>query len=185
MQNKMQAQPQTQRHLAPNSQATHLMQLGREQNWPLAVLGIAPLPRQPVRLQDWLLVPAHLDNSDIPERALTRIQTIYEVGIRPQGFVLVHEAPMQLPAPGHDDAEVIEGEFQELKPGVIEIDWKKLTDTGVGVAGIALKTAATAVVAVGSVVLPALFVMGAALLDPILVAVTEEDVWIEIDRWWV
>jgi hypothetical protein len=33
-------------------------------------------------------------------------------------------------------------------------------------------------------IVPATLVVGAAVVDPILVAVTEDGYWIEIDRWW-
>jgi hypothetical protein len=45
--------------------------------------------------------------------------------------------------------------------------------------------AVTLVATVGAVVVPAIFMAGAALIDPILIAVTEDDYWIEIDRWLV
>ena len=48
-----------------------------------------------------------------------------------------------------------------------------------------LAGALTLAVSIGSTVIPAFFLMGAALLDPILITVTEDDYWIEIDRWWV
>ena len=50
--------------------------------------------------------------------------------------------------------------------------------TGVAV----LAVAALSLAAV--MVVPALLVMGAVLLDPILVVVTEDGYWVEIDRWW-
>jgi hypothetical protein len=34
------------------------------------------------------------------------------------------------------------------------------------------------------VLAPALLVVGAVVVDPILVAVTEDGYWVEIDRWW-
>jgi len=172
------------RKLAKHSQTNQLLKLGESQLWAFAILGVAPMPERAVRLKDWLLVPAHQDSSAVPKRTLARIQTIYQAGIRPKGFVVVHEAPMQLPAPEHQDAEVIEGDFRELQRGAIEIDLDKLISSGSTLASMALKAAATAAVVIGSIVLPAVFFAGAALLDPILVAVTEDDVWIEIDRWW-
>ena len=40
-------------------------------------------------------------------------------------------------------------------------------------------------VAFVSALIPTAFLTGAALIDPILIAVTEDDYWVEIDRWWV
>jgi len=183
-QSSLEVQENRSRKLTKYSQTNQLMKLGENQLWTFSILGIAPMPERPVRLKDWLLVPAHQDSSAVPKRTLARIQTIYQAGIRPKGFVVVHEAPMQLPAPEHQDAEVIEGDFRELQRGAIEIDLDKLTASGSALASTVLKVAASAAVVIGSIVLPAVFFAGAALLDPILVAVTEDDVWIEIDRWW-
>ena len=138
-----------------------------------------------VRLGDWLLVPAHLDSSPVPQRAQHRIQALFAEGVRPQGFVLVHEAPLQLPAPNADTTEVVDGQFWEVASEGLEIDLEKLGRSGLAVAGGLAKATMAFAMAIGSVVLPAVFFAGAMLLDPILVMVTEENVWIEIDRWWV
>lgn len=161
-----------------------LMSLAGHNLWDFAVLGQAPMPKEAVRLGDWLLVPSDQDSSEIPDRALARVQAIYAAGIRPKGFVLVHEAPMLLSAP--EDAR----EPQSLSPQwmVDPQTTQKLIDTlSFGVAGLAkvMVGIATVAVAVGSMILPAILFAGAMLLDPILIAVTEDDYWIEIDRWWV
>ena len=157
--------------LTPTSQG--LLALGQQRNWDFNILGQAPLPCQPIHLQDWLIVPAHLDSSHIPARALERIQAIFEVGLRPKGFVIVHEAPKLLPAP-----EVI-----EHKPTAVPTNHPGIKPwiTGLlGTVAIAIPIAA----AVASMIVPATLAVGAVLVDPILVAVTEDDTWIEIDRWW-
>lgn len=157
--------------LTPESQG--LLTLGRQRKWDFKILGQAPLPRQPIHLQDWLIVPAHQDSSHIPARALERIQAIFAMGLRPKGFVIVHEAPKLLPAP-----EVVEPEPVSVptnSPGI------KPWITGLlGTMAIAIPVAA----AVTSMIVPATLAVGAVLIDPILVAVTEDDTWIEIDRWW-
>lgn len=161
------------------------MHLARKEGWAAQVLGIAPLPREAVRLGDWLLVPAHLDSSPVPQRAQQRIQALFAEGVRPKGFVLVHEAPLQLPAPEETGADVVEGEFWEVTNVGLDIDLERLGRGGLAVAGAVAKATLTLAMAIGTVVLPAIFMAGAALLDPILVMVTEENVWIEIDRWYV
>src|SRR5687767_14072640 len=90
--------PSVSRHLAPlvSPETQQLVSLGRARGWDFTVLGQAPLPTQPVRLSKWLIVPAEQDTSPIPARALERVQAIYAAGLRPKGFVLVHEAPMAL-----------------------------------------------------------------------------------------
>ena len=156
-----------------SSESQGLLTLGRQQNWDFNILGQAPLPRQPIHLRDWLIVPAHQDSSHIPARALERIQAIFAMGLRPKGFVIVHEAPKLLPAP-----EVIEPEPVAVptnSPGINP--WIK------GLLGTIAVTIPIAA-AVASMIVPATLVVGAVLVDPILVAVTEDDTWIEIDRWW-
>jgi len=164
-------------------QVKELMTLGRQEIWDFAVLGQAPMPEEPIRLQDWLIVPAEQDSSDIPERALTRVQAIFAAGIRPKGFVLVHEAPMLLPAPKETQEQTPQPRWA-LNP---ETTQKTIEALSFGVSTLAkvMAGAVTLVTAVGSVVLPAIFLTGLALIDPILIAVTEDDYWVEIDRWWV
>jgi len=155
------------------SESQGLLTLGRQRNWEFNILGQAPLPHQPIHLQDWLIVPAHQDSSHIPARALERIQAIFAMGFRPQGFVIVHEAPKLLPAP-----EVIEAEpapLHSASPGI-----KPLITGLLGAMAVAIPVAA----AVATMIVPATLAVGAVLVDPILVAVTEDDTWIEIDRWW-
>ncbi len=161
-----------------------LMSLGDHHGWDFRLLGKAPLPDKPTRLGDWLLVPAQEDTSPIPARSIERIQAIFAAGIRPQGFVLVHEAPMLLPpsttdqrtrqittAPTFPQQLLPEG-FEDLIRATIPV----LTT---------LATIATSILAVTATsIIPATLMVGALLLDPILVAVTEDGHWIEIDRWW-
>lgn len=157
----------------PSTESQGLLSLGRQRNWDFTILGQSPLPRQPIHLQDWLIVPAHQDSSHIPARALVRIQAIFAMGLRPQGFVIVHEAPKLLPAP-----EIVEPEITTVPsttPG-----FKPLITGLLGAMAVAIPLAA----AVASMIVPATLAVGAVLIDPILVAVTEDDTWIEIDRWW-
>jgi hypothetical protein len=106
---------------------------------------------------------------------MARIQAIFAAGIRPEGFVLVHEAPMLLKAPPAVPAEprsMLGATYSpEATPGFV-------TSLANGLAALA------------STILPMLFfVVAAAMSDPILVAVIRDDVdiedhvWVEIDRW--
>ena len=79
--------------------ARRLTALSQEYGWNFNVLGRGPLPTQPVRAGDWLIIPAHLDSSPIPAGAMQRLQAIFSAGIQPKGFVVVHEAPKLLPSP--------------------------------------------------------------------------------------
>lgn len=157
-----------------------LMTLGRGEAWDFALLGQAPMPTQPVRVKDWLIVPAEQDSSEIPVQALARVSAIFAAGIRPKGFILVHEAPMFLPAPQEEQEQFLEAQWM-LDP---ESTQKVIEKLSFGVTTLA-KVMAGAVTLATTVILPAIFLTGAALLDPILIAVTEDDYWVEIDRWWV
>ncbi len=66
------------------SETRQLISLGHRHNWPFQVLGKAPMLQEPVRLGDWLLVPAQDDSTKVPERAMAKIQAIFAAGIRPQ-----------------------------------------------------------------------------------------------------
>ena len=85
-------------HLA-SPQTRQLVAFGQQQGWACNGLGQAPMPEKAARLGKWLIVPAYLDSSPIPDRAMKRIQAIYASGLRPKGFIVVHEAPMLLAAP--------------------------------------------------------------------------------------
>ena len=146
------------------SQAQQFLALGDLMGWHPQLIGKAPMLEKPVRLQDWMLVPAQDDTTEIPQRTLKRIQTIYSQGLRPQGFVVVHEAPMQLAAPKPEP--VPKPEIQRTP-----FDLSKGVEIFVRVLGTLL---------MGTALLPLGLLM---VLDPIMVAVTEDGYWIEIDRW--
>lgn len=168
-----------------NSDTHRLMALGRERGWGCAVLGRAPLPDTPVRLGPWLIVPVHQDPSLIPDRALERVQAIFAAGLRPQGFVLVHEAPRLLTAPAHAAPHpwwlpalppALRPALRAMALGLGAVAVALIALVGVAFAAAALISAALLLA------LPALAV-GAVAVDPILVAVTGEGDWVEIDRW--
>lgn len=164
---------ETGRHLAHSQPAESLVALGRANGWQFAVLGIAPMPTETILLPEWEIVPAHLDNSHIPSRALERIRAIYEAGYRPKGFVVAHEQPREATSM---PVVSIASQTQEL---VFDVDQV------LQVSGTLIKAIAVATAGLMGVILPAIFAIGSAvLLDPILVAVTEDNVWVEIDRWW-
>ena len=173
---------------AVSPEVRQMVNLSRSQGWNCPVLGQAPLPSRPVRLGDWLIAPVHQDSSTIPTRALERVQAIYRAGLRPRGFVVVHEAPKLLPTPA-----------QERQPSQLPLAAvPRQTGFALKVIGIALAAVSAVVVAVTGLavlalavvslaailMIPAFLVVGVAVIDPILVAVTHDGYWIEIDRWW-
>jgi len=153
-----------------------LVALGERQGWAAHVLGQAPFPDRSVRVGEWLVAPIHLDTSLIPSRALHRVQAIYEAGLRPKGFVIVHEAPLVLSAPA--DATPQPSELPSLAPEL------QALAASVGQVVLGLLGAAAAAGMMAVLGLPMALLLGAAMLDPILVAVMEDGTWVEIDRWW-
>ena len=144
------------------------------------------MPENPVRLGDWLLVPAQSDSTAIPVRSLARVHAIFLAGIRPQGFVLVHEAPKLLKAPQGTGSRG-QGPTVETWLGRSTIKWISAVGGALvlAVAAVAgLVMVAAALIALASVLIVPAVLMAVALgVDPILVAVTDDDHWIEIDRW--
>ena len=134
-------------------QAIQLLALGRQRGWAFTHLGNAPLPDCPVYIGDWMLVPAQQDTNPIPKHTQERVKAIYAAGIRPAGWVVVHEAPPLLADP-------------EIQPSTVPTFWKYLAVMG--------GLAALIVTIIG---------VSAMFIDPILVAVTPAGDWIEIDRW--
>ncbi len=120
-------------------------------------------------------MPVQHDTSQIPARALSRVRAIYEAGLRPKSFVVVHEAPLQLAVPKE---KIANKTISPLFPS--ELISPLLTDA---VGSVALKVASLAATAVFAI--PAALLVSVAMLDPILIAITEDDHWIEIDRWYV
>jgi len=155
-------------------QTLQLLALAEEQRWPMQVLGKAPMLKQPMRVRDWLLVPSTMDSTSIPVETLQRIQTLYRSGVRPQGFVMVHEAPKQLKAPT----------LQE-KPKTDKHQWAKIGGAALGLGAIS----GSLVVAIGIIIIGGLLILpiglfaAIVLVDPILVAVMPDDTWVEIDPW--
>jgi hypothetical protein len=160
------------------SQEQALLRLARENQWPFRVVGVAPVPETPVFHNRWWLVPVSLETNPIPARALERVQAIYEAGIRPKAWVIAHEAPAQLPAPKN-------------VPQMSSLDF--WTKTMVQHSASVVKVAGTILVAVTPVLLSILGaglllsvgLLGALVTDPCLIAITEDDVWVQVDFWMV
>lgn len=153
-----------------------LMEVGQVHHWPFRVVGMAPVPTEPVFVNGWWLVPVTQDECHIPARALGRVRAIYEAGIRPKAFVIAHEAPKLLNAPvGAPEVSRFEFYAGQLA---------QHSAAAARVAGKVLITLVPIVMAgVGLTVMMAVGLAGAVLTDPCLLAVTEDDVWVQIDYW--
>lgn len=154
-----------------------LMAVAAVHHWPFQVLGVAPVPETPVFCNEWWLVPIAQDNSQIPARALERVQAIYQAGIRPKAFIVAHEAPQHLPAPA-DAPKISKLEFWSHELAKHSLTAAKVT--GAILAGVVIPLSLTAL-GVGAMV--ALGLLSAMAADPCLIVVTEDNVWIQIDYW--
>ena len=146
MKNKLQVFNKT----ALSTMAIQLLALGKANGWHFQNLGKAPIPSDPIHVDGWVLIPAEQDTHPLPNRTKHRIKAVFASGIRPQAWVLIHEAPALLPAPHQ----------------------RKASGTLAQVFGL---------FTLGSLL--SMLVMAAAVVDPILVAITTDGEWIEIDRW--
>lgn len=151
-----------------------LLIVSQENHWSMQVLGKAPMICQPIRVKKWLLVPATMDSTALPDKTMQRLHIIYEDGIRPQGFVMVHEAPMQLKGPADPQKPKLDKEALKKIGGAA---------LGLGVLSGSLVVAAGIAVFGSLLILPAGLLATVALIDPILVAVMPDSTWVEIDRW--
>jgi hypothetical protein len=158
-----------------------LIALGESQGWEFPVLGIAPMPHHTVHINNWMIVPAHLDKTPLPPMALDRMNAIFESGLSPKGWVIVHEAPKLLPS----NVEPNEQQNTVWISPQTRQRAKQLMKVSGGILGaIALGTGAlTLAIAAIALFLPATLIAGAIILDPILIAVMEDGCWVEIFRW--
>jgi hypothetical protein len=163
--------------------ARELLGLGRRLTWDVQPLGRGPLLRQSVFVGGWWLVPVAEDKTRIPRRALERVTAIYAAGLRPKGFIVAHEAPAALRSPteGHRLGQSPQEVFDQLKQTLsrlVVVDWVR------GFSLEALRTwADVLLMAAKGILIFSGTVLSLALVDPILIAVTEDDYWVEIDRW--
>jgi hypothetical protein len=160
-----------------------IMELSEAHAFAFRVIGVAPPPTKTVYYNDWRLVPLAEDTSNIPARAVERLRTIYEAGIIPKAVIIGHELPPHpspLPSPSTPQAEL--PPWPQLQPPN-EVSMPTREATSSGIAPVLAPLAA--VVAGACTILPTLFplLLAGALLDPCLLVVTEDNVWIQIDFW--
>jgi hypothetical protein len=160
-------------------QERKLMEVATDHHWPFKVMGVAPVPERPVYHNvgenNWWLVPLTEDRSQIPAPALDRVRAIYEAGIRPKAFVIAHEAPKQLMAPA-GAPQVSRMEFWANQIARYSLTTAKVT-------GIILATVVIPLVVAGLGVGLLTLVSLASGIDPKLIVVTDQNVWVEIYSW--
>jgi len=170
-------------------EASAIMEVGDAHSWPFRVLGRAPLALvdRPVYTGDWWVMKASDDTSALPAHAMERVQAIFHAGARPKDFVIAHEVPKLLKDPSTGTAPVLPWWRTELR----KLMARPLLAMAVGgaivvvaplILGLLIKLLLGAALVLGATF--GILGLGAvAVADPVLVAVTQDDVWIEIDRW--
>jgi hypothetical protein len=166
-------------------QTNDLLELSRERGFGFRVLGQAPLIKEELYTGDWWIRPIEKETYPIPDHAINKAMAVYQAGINPKGWLIAHEVPKML----------VSGRTENPMPW-----WRRwllgltarpllLIGAGVGVALVApfvfglLLQVAAGIVAALALPLALLGLAGAALADPVLIAVTEDDYWVEVDRW--
>ncbi|MDH3943341.1 MAG: hypothetical protein OEV06_04515, partial [Anaerolineae bacterium] len=107
-----------------------ILDFGRDQGWQVQPLGRAPLPDQPVHLGRWLIIPAEQDTTPVPARSMERIQALFAAGVRPKGFVVVHEAPPLLPEKVGESQEEIH--ISTWSPATRQLTRRLTASLGIG-----------------------------------------------------
>lgn len=195
----------------PPAFAENVIDFFERKGWEYKVLGRAEMPEQVTHLGRWTVVPADIDATHIPDHAMGKVTSIFAQGYRPKGFLLIHEtngsavdaenypiSTMTTPRPGWFE------ETRQVKPKASRPpDYSKIIKSlrpAADVIGGLLKVLAVvatlviaAVVVVniikmlvvfGGIILVGLAILlGATGVDPVLVVVTDDNYWIEIDRW--
>lgn len=172
MENTMIVSSAAERHpeLIRRGQGSQILDLGEKHGFDFRFIGVAPAPEEPVFVPGWWIVPAAQDQSEIPERSLQRVKLLLQAGILPQSFVIVHEVPQVVDVP----------QLPQMIPPKIKSGWI----TGESITGhTTLPILAGVLAGISAVLVPLLFIGSLALIDPILIAITQEQEWIEIDRW--
>jgi hypothetical protein len=167
-------------------EAAELLRIGRQMGRRFTVLGSAPMPIQPVRVGEWLVSPAELDSTMLPPRAWDCLQAVSVNYAHPLRFVVVHEAPLGLPATTGEASLPVGHPGKSPKwIGLVKV----LGWITAGLAAVTLIMAGLVMLAMvvtalaGVLMIPLALLIAASGLDPILVAVTEDGVWVELDRW--
>jgi hypothetical protein len=153
-----------------------VLEFGKSQGWNCEVLGHAPMPEEPVRIGNWLAVPADLDMATSHPRVQEKLRALTSAGLAVKGVVIVHEQPQQetagpLPTHLHPTLKSAGIALGGLALAILVI-------AGLGAALLAILTGLAAVL------LPLALLVGVFALDPVLVVVCGEDnAWVELERW--
>jgi len=177
-------QQQAMRIVSPEAGA--IVGFGNRRAWNFRLMGRAPLPTHPVFANGWWLVPVEQDTSLIPRRAVERVQAVYQAGLRPRGFIVAHEAPKLLAGAAKPQQQA--SSFEPVAKLKDLLTARRLgavatAALAVLVGPLLVKLLVALVVGIVSALALPILLVGVVLVDPVLIAVTEDGCWVEIDRW--
>ena len=170
----------------PSPEASELVDLGVRRSWSFRPIGQAPLLERPHYLDGWWFLPVQEDTSALPARTLKRVGAIYEAGLRPRGFIVAHESPpmlMNVEATArsergrHFDLDEMATRVQQGFAHAFS------RESLLGRAAPLVLSGVLFILKGAVVVLGVCGVLAVVALDPVLIAVTEDGYWVEIDRW--
>lgn len=185
-----------------SAETKELVTFGQKRYWQeIGYLGNAPMPTETVNLGDWLLEPAHLSQRPVPGWVLGRVKATHEAGFRPR-WVLAHEVTNLLPPPPKPEKklwrDVVRPGLVAAKPKVAAIGTAMLKTSEKALpvvwevtkvaAKATLTTAAVVGTGVAGVVATATVgafaaAVAAMAVDPVLVAVMDDNSWICVAYW--
>lgn len=177
-----------------SSQAGKVLAVGEEMGWDFKVLGRAPMVKAPIFTGNWWIVPAQMDTALIPAeirpRVMDRVGEIYQAGIQPKGWIMAHEAPKLLAAPQGQALPMPWWQrywlMVAMRPVAVGALAISLVVVGPMIAAFLVGLLVKVVMAMAVIVaIPAAILgLGAiSAVDPLLILVTEDNVWIQIDQW--
>lgn len=162
-----------------------ILAFGESHGWNFTYLGQAPYPTRTVRLQNWKIVPAHQDPTELPRKAMRRLQRLEEAGIRFRGYLIAHEIETYIPEPQVKEPGVKGRQLEAVQTVGSSVLKAGETVLPVILGGVVLVGGVLASLAVAAV---SATLAGLAAIDPILIACSKEtskgeSAWIEIYRW--
>ena len=169
-----------------SAEVSQFASLGRRFSGGFRPIGSACMLERPVFVDGWWLVPMGEDSSAIPRRACRRVEAIYAAGLRPKGFILAHEAPPVLGdvSEAGEKTQATHPGLEQLTRGVRgQLSGALSKESLVGTVAPLVLKGLLGVLGAAATVIGFCGVLAVVALDPVLIAVTEDGHWVEVDRW--
>src|SRR3990170_3904076 len=94
-----------------SDEAVEAIELGRKNHWWFRVLGDGGMIDAPVYQNGWWFEPLISSECTIPSTAMRRVDILKSAGIKIQGCIIAHEAPLLLTAPKIEPVAIPWGEI--------------------------------------------------------------------------